>query len=287
MERHGQYQSKSMQEVYRYRFKNISRCPELGSIPVSLISKRLMLDYMHARIEQDNASNATVNREAAMVKGMLFRATEWDIISTNPLRGLKLLPEAEKRQVNLSHDQALHLINELQEPMASIVELAIYTGFRKENLLGMKIESIRFHDTTKTDEVDLIIKGGRKETFPLGCAAVDVIKRNIRNRKEGYVFLNQKTGNRYTSINRTFDRAVRKLGLTVNGTKLRFHDLRHVFGTWLHQAGVSRDIISPLLGHKNTDTTDRYITYDLLSYNNSLNMIPTINRGIKKESPDA
>ena len=58
MERHGQYQNKSMQEV---------------------------------------------NREAAMVKGMLFRAVEWDIITNNPLRGFKLFPEAEKRQVNLGH----------------------------------------------------------------------------------------------------------------------------------------------------------------------------------------
>ena len=101
-----------------------------------------------------------------------------------------------------------------------------------------------------------------------------------------YVFLNPKTGTRYISINRTFDRAVRKLGLTVNGTKLRFHDLRHIFGTWLHQAGVSLDVIRPLLGHKDRETTDRYITYDRLSYNDVLKVIPRIERSIKKEIPD-
>ena len=35
-----------------------------------------------------------------------------------------------------------------------------------------------------------------------------------------------------------------------NGTKLRFHDLRHVFATWLHKAGVSLDELRFLLGHK-------------------------------------
>ena len=69
---------------------------------------------------------------------------------------------------------------------------------------------------------------------------------------------------------------MRELGLTVNGTKLRFHDLRHVFATWLHQAGVSLDIIRPLLGHRDRKTTDRYTTIDRLAIGKVLNVMPNI-----------
>lgn len=216
---------------------------------------------------------------------MMFKAVEWDIIGRNPLQGLKLLNEAEKRQVDITPEQVSSLVNELQEPIVSIVEFAIYTGFRKENILDLRIESIKFHDLNATGEVELIIKGGRKEVFPLSPLAVEVIKRNIGDRTEGYVFVNSQTGERFHRISKGFDNAVRKIGLTVNGTKLRFHDLRHVFATWLHKAGVSLDVVRPLLGHKDRETTDRYVTYNRLSYSEVLNAIPKINRKTREETP--
>jgi len=122
--------------------------------------------------------------------------------------------------------------------------------------LSLRIESILFHDLSQTGEVKLIVKGGKKEKFPLGKLAVEVLKRAIGNRKEGYVFLNLQTGKRFYSINRVFDRAVKKIGLTVGDTKLRFHDLRHVFATWLLRGGVNLETIRELMDHKEITTTD-------------------------------
>ena len=165
-------------------------------------------------------------------------------------------------------------------------EFAIYTGFRKENILDLRIEDIRFHDLTSTGEVDLLIKGGRHELYPLGTAAVNVLKRSIGNRKNGYVFLNPVTGTRYCQVNKTFDRAVRKCGLHINdGTKLRIHDLRHVFATWLHREGVTLDNLRFLMGHKDRSTTDHYTSVDRLGISNVLELIPNLNN-MKKNSPD-
>ncbi len=82
------------------------------------------------------------------------------------------------------------MLDSLPESIANIVEFAIYTGFRKENILSLRIESIRFYELTSTGEVMLNIKGGRTELYPLGPASIDLLKRVISDKKEGFVFVN-------------------------------------------------------------------------------------------------
>ena len=108
------------------------------------------------------------------------------------MRGFKLLNEANKREVNVTLEQIGELISVLPEHVGNIVEFAAYTGFRKENILSLKIEQVRIHDISPsgTGEVDLFVKGGRWETKPLKREAVDVLKRAIGARESGYVFTN-------------------------------------------------------------------------------------------------
>ncbi len=48
---------------------------------------------------------------------MFFIATEWDILDCNPLQGLRLFTESEKRKVEISTEDAGNLLAELPEPM--------------------------------------------------------------------------------------------------------------------------------------------------------------------------
>jgi integrase len=162
--------------------------------------------------------------------------------------------------------------------MASIVEFAIYTGFRRENILNLKIEDIRLHTLTNTGEVELLTKGGKRGVYPLGPGAVEVLKRVIGKRESGPVFISFKTGKRFSCVHATFDRAVKKLGLKVGETNLRFHDLRHVYATLLHRQGVSLDTLRSLMGHANRSTTDRYTTVDRIECGKSLSLMPKIRR---------
>lgn len=278
IKRHGKYQSKSMQEIYRYRFKNIKRCPHVSEIPLSDITKRLLYDYTRLRMEQEGVSPSTVNRETTMIKTMLNKAVEWELIASNPLQGFKLFPEP-KRDVSVTIEEASHILKFLSKPLAEIVEFAFYTGFRKENILSLRIEQIRFNDVTTTGEVELVTKGSKREIFPLSSNAVLVLKRVIGKRNSGYVFLNTHT--RYHSINKSFDFAVRKVGLMVNGTKFRFHDIRHVFANTLIRNGARLDDIRILLGHENRTTTDRYTSkqcFDSIRYIESVPSLRTMNK---------
>ena len=121
---------------------------------------------MSLRLETDGVSNATVNREAAFVRGMLSRAVEWNIISVNPLSGIKLLKESGKRDVSLNQDQAIALLQHLPLPIDDIVEFAINTGFRRENILSLRLEQVTLSEDNSSGIISLTIKGGRNEIFP-------------------------------------------------------------------------------------------------------------------------
>ncbi|MFA6472685.1 MAG: tyrosine-type recombinase/integrase, partial [Candidatus Latescibacterota bacterium] len=92
------------------------------------------------------------------------------------------------------------------------------------------------------------------------------------------------TKTRYISIKSTFNQAVMKANLkAINGSKLRFHDLRHVFSNWLHQdgEGATLDQLRSLLGHKDRATTDRYVTVNHQKVSKVLSLLPNIQ--IKKQ----
>ncbi len=174
----------------------------------------------------------------------------------------------------------------MKRPLANIVEFAFYTGFRKENILSLQIKQFRFHDLTPTAEVELILKGDKHEIFPLSEHATRIAKQSIGKRKEGYVFLNPKTKTRYKSINHSFDRAVRKAGLKVHGTKFRFHDIRHVFASTLIRNGARLEDIRMMLGHEDSSTTDRYTSIDRFDVKEVLNFIPAIVQDRQEKSSD-
>ena len=228
---------------------------------------------MRYRVDKEDASNATANREAAMIRNMLNRAADWGILQYNPIQGLKLLKEKPKRDVRITVDQARALVSALPSPLDNIVEFAIYTGLRKENILSLRIDQVEIGESAR---IRVTQKGGKPLTIPINQHAANLFKRVIGERTTGYVFINPKTDTRYKSINRTFDRTVRKLGLEVNGEKLRFHDLRHVFATWLADSGVPLTHIQILLGHTDIKTTDRYINAGIEEAGRGLIHIPCI-----------
>ena len=288
MKRHGSTRRAKTLRSYKNSFKNILRCPALVDVELESVTKGLVLDYMNLR-KDEGVTPATINREKALLTCMLTCAVEWNILSQHPLRGLKSFKESGKRDIEIADEQVAAMIEELPDSIATIVEFACYTGFRLENILSLRIEDIRFHDLKPMGDVDLEVKGGRQIRFTLGERAVEVLHRVIKKRNEGYIFINPRSGTRYNSIQTSFNKAVKKVGLTAcDGSKLRFHDLRHVFSNWLHQngEGASLDQLRPLLGHKDRATTDRYVTVNNLAVSKVLSLLPNIRESKKKNGPN-
>jgi len=258
MQRHGTLQSRNTQRLYQICLDNIGRT-ELGGFPLRDIRTKYLEDYRNLRMELDGVTPATVNRECALIRNMLNRAVAWDRLDRNPLRGYKQLHEKNRRDPsNITMEQIGALLNELPSPISEIAELSILTGLRKDEVLDLRIESLVL-DINQGWTLKVKGKGSKWRTVPLCVQAVDLLERVKGDKTEGWIFVSRRTGNRYVSIHKTFDRAVRKLGLCiVGGQKLQFHDLRRLFGHWFMQRGGSLDALREIFAHADRATTDRY-----------------------------
>jgi len=100
---------------------------------------------------------------------------------------------------------------------------------------------------TKTDE---------DREVPLNDTARELLRELMQADRMGgeFLFTNPKTGTRYTTIKTAWRTACRNAGLS----NLRFHDLRHTFGTRAADAGVPLPAIRDVMGHRSIQTTERY-----------------------------
>jgi integrase len=69
-----------------------------------------------------------------------------------------------------------------------------------------------------------------------------------------HLFTNPKTRKPYTTIKNAWLTACKLAGIT----DLRFHALRHTFGTRAADAGVPLPAIRDVMGHRSTTMTERY-----------------------------
>lgn len=81
----------------------------------------------------------------------------------------------------------------------------------------------------------------------------ELVARAKQNRY-AYLFTNPKTQKPYTTIKTAWLTACRQAGIT----DLRFHDLRHTFGTRAADAGVPLPAIRDVMGHKSIARTEPY-----------------------------
>ena len=197
-------------------------------------------------------TEATVNREMAALKHMLNKAVEWGMLEVSPFKkGSRLtFTENNQRHRYLMEADIEKLLTACSDHLRPIVELALHTGMRKGELLGLKWSQVRdgFIYLKET-------KSGKSRQIPLDDRAVQVIKElQIRNKwRSPYVCVGP-DGERLGDVKKGFNAACRRAGIE----DLRFHDLRHTFASHLVMKGTNLKAVQRLLGHSDSKMTDRY-----------------------------
>lgn len=150
---------------------------------------------------------------------------------------------------------------------AELIRVAAYAGLRRGELVALRWRDVDFarHKITVRRAVsgDVEVrstKSRRAREVPLPDQAAVALERLSRRgdftSPDDYVFVNR-WGRRIdgSALKRRFDRARDAAGLEV----LRFHDLRHTYGSLLVAGGIDLASVKAAMGHAQISTTERYL----------------------------
>lgn len=262
--RHLRGKAANTATLYRQNFTNLGKCLVNGlslvDFPMRELNRQIVNGFIDLRLA-GGSRPATVNRDLQFLRVALNQAVAWEYLEVNPLPRLKLLPEHNRRDVgNLDPAALAPLLKALPPVLADIIAFTYYTWRRKEEVLSLAIEDIRRVDLPRPHLVArYLVKGGRRQEFPLSSMAEAIYRRNAGSRRSGPLFLNRRTGGRYKSILRVFERHVRRLDIRIAaGELLCIHDLRRLAATDAARRGFGRAEIAEGLGHVEATVTDRY-----------------------------
>ena len=238
----------------RYRAAQLMKT-KLADLFMDKITGEVVAKYRDQRLTQ--VSNNTVRLELAFLSVVFEQSRkEWGLAVSNPVRQIRMPKPGKPRTRRLEAGEEEALLAACAASGAhylhSFVVLAVETGMRFGELVGVLCKHVDFHKRTiyLPDT-----KNGQARTVPLSTralAAIQILPRSITGR-----LFTVKPG----SIRSAFLIAVQKAkafspeGMLQN---LRFHDLRHEAVTRLFEKGLNPIEVGMVSGHKTLSMLQRY-----------------------------
>jgi site-specific recombinase XerD len=108
------------------------------------------------------------------------------------------------------------------------------------------------------------------------------LQKIIKHIDSPYVLCNE-DGERYKSVKKAFNNAVRRAGIK----DFHFHDLRHTFPSNLVMAGVDIKTVQELMGHKTIAMTLRYSHLSLSHKQSAVDKLERCIDGLEANLADA
>ena len=184
-------------------------------------------------------------------------AIKKEVATRNPALGVDIA-KAVKRDVFLEPDEIaimLRCLDGMSRDARDFFRLALSTGMRKSNILGMRKAWVSLVDGTVTVPPEHS-KNKREMVIHLSEEAASI----IRGRMPGdnlYVFPGRCSGHAQDAAAWLKDlrRRMREMGVTRHFV---VHDMRRTFATELTRRGCPLPIVSGALGHSSLDTTAIY-----------------------------
>ena len=204
-------------------------------------------------------SGSTVNRYiAALSHALSFAVKERRLIQRNPVSDIRRKPEPRGRTRFLSDDDRARLLKACGESawpaLQALVLLAITTGARKGELIGLKWDDV---DLKKGRALVTETKNDEPRTLPLAGKALEALRAlKLKNSvRSAYVFP------RLSGLPGPYEHFDTHWYVALEAAKIEdfhFHDLRHTTASMLAAQGASLLEIADVLGHKTLAMVKRY-----------------------------
>jgi integrase len=214
-------------------------------------------------------SNSTKNRIMVMLHGILKRACKIYGLPANPASGIERHPVRLTGDIDVfSPEEVWALVRAAaSEQDAAIFLTAAFTGLRRGELIALRWRDVDFTGSVLRVRASYAggaltaPKSGKVRSVPLAPEVAKVLARLSRREllvgEDDLVFPGE-LGEFLdgSALRRRYTAALKRASLR----SLRFHDLRHTFGTrMIAKADIRR--VQEWMGHADVQTTMRYLHY--------------------------
>jgi integrase len=244
--------------------------PDLGEDrTLETIQPKHVEAYRDVLLARGKLTPRTINKRLTIIHGVFKRATKvWDL-KANPAVGVEKVPERRSGDIEvLRPDEVRQLAAHAETDQdAALYVTAAFTGLRFGELAALRWSDIDWQRSLIHVRRALARgaieepKSGKVRSVPMvpevSQALAKLGQRDLWIGDHDFVFTSS-TGSYidHSATVRTYKRALRAAGLR----PIKFHGLRHSFGTLAVQAFPLSDV-QAWMGHADIATTMRYVHY--------------------------
>lgn len=255
---------------------------EVATIDVEAVER------FEAKLRAAGLSARTRRKYIVVISMLLDYAIKKRVATINPLAARGRSRNGRKQTKDIAV-YSLVVVEQIaaacdDEQIGNIVRLASLSGLRQGELLALrwkdvrwKLSSLQVRATIAAGDEGLP-KSGKSRSIPLAQQAVDVLATIAERDKwtdDGDLIFGHERGDERRGKAKTWEhvdashvrkgyKKARDLVIASQGDELpalRFHDLRHTFGSMLASAGIALTDIQQYLGHSSITTTSIYLHF--------------------------
>lgn len=253
--------------AYRCHTKNHIK-PGLGAVRLTELHPHTVQNFINSL---DGLAPASARMVYRVLHAAMEKAVELDYIPRNPAAKC-VLPKMERREIHpLADEQSAALIRAAAGTrIEHLVTLALFTGFRLSELLGLTWAVVDFDRGTITIDKQLSAsfsrgpmfttpKSGKPRTVTPAASAFQVLRKQKAKQAEQQLKAGPLWSNPYGLIfpaedggplfQQSVERDFSAIRATAGLDGIRFHDLRHTFAVNSIRAGDDVKTIQENLGH--------------------------------------
>jgi integrase len=248
----------------------------LGHIYLNKLTPQLVQSFYTQKLQEGLAPGSVRDMHMVLHKA-LENAVRWRLIGRNVCDDVSP-PKLVKYNVQpLTQKQAFWLLKTAQgHKLEALITVALATGMRRGELLGLQWQDINFEDRSLQIRRSMVRLGNRgvvesqpktlksRRRVVLPQFVIEVLKQHRTRQLEAQL----RAGTAWqendlvfcNGFGRFFDQGqlhveFQKFLKDAGLPPIRFHDLRHSAATFLLAMGVHPKVVQEILGHSNISTT--------------------------------
>ena len=236
--------------------------PAFGEMGLEAIRPRHILTFRSAALAT-GVTARTVNSRLTLLRTMLRKAWEWEVMETPPPK-VAMLPFATAKRPGWGVEAMECIMATAPQPWKALVTFASRTGLRRGELAALEWSDIDFSRDVivvaraVSAGIECSTKSLRVREVPLSKAAAAALAALPRAGKGVFVKLPDGIKYRVSGLSEGLRRACPKAGVK----NLGWHGLRRAYATHLEACGVPISTIQTWMGHADISTTMRYLSQD-------------------------